>query len=237
MTEEAHRARWRRGAAQAPRTLGRRLREREARERTILRAASRLFLAKGIAAATMNDIAKACDLAKGPFTCTSGGKKRSHSPSCSRQPRICWRRSVVRSTVADRSPSSSSVSPSPTTDSSWPSLLLSLHVRHPSRELLRPGSRRTSGTVAGRGRSALRLLAGLIEQGVAEGALVVADPWATAVGLWSAITGIIVIPSQEVRRPLLGEVDLERLVLEAVRSLLRGIGSGRPMSRRKRGLI
>jgi AcrR family transcriptional regulator len=85
------------------------------------------------------------------------------------------------------------------------------------------------------GRSALRLVAGLLEQGVAEGTLVVADPWATAVGLWSAVTGIIVIPSQEARRPFVGEVDVERLVIEAVRSLLRGMRPEQPIGPHKGG--
>jgi len=46
-------------------TTARRQREREGRERAILLAARDLFLHKGISATTMDDVAAACELAKG----------------------------------------------------------------------------------------------------------------------------------------------------------------------------
>lgn len=82
------------------------------------------------------------------------------------------------------------------------------------------------------GRAALGLVADLVEQGVAQGDLVVADSWSTAVALWSAVTGVIVIPSQEVRRPFVGEVNVERLVVETVRLLLKGMRSVQSKNRR-----
>ena len=238
ITGQAHRARRRWRAEQTPRTLGRRLKEREARERAILRAASRLFLAKGIAAATMDDIAKACNLAKGTLYLYFTSKEE-----------IAF--ALLLQTTEDllAALSDSLGGGRPATEQ-----LERLALAYYRFFLAQPASFRYmfviphesySGRVADKlverwgaaGRTALGLVAGLLEQGVAEGDLVVADPWATAVGLWSAVTGIIVIPSQEVRRPFVGEVNVERLVVEAVRSLLRGMRPEQPVSPRKGGPI
>jgi hypothetical protein len=62
-----------------------------------------------------------------------------------------------------------------------------------------------------------------VERAGAAGELRVAEPWATAVALWSAVTGVIAIPSQEVRRPFIGDVDVEQLTIDSVRALLRGL--------------
>jgi AcrR family transcriptional regulator len=207
-----------------PDTSGRRRREREARERAILMAASQLFLANGIAATTMDDIARACDLAKGTLYLYFTSKEEIAFAlllQATEDLLVALRDSLDVTTPA-------------------PAQLERLALAYYRFFVAQPESFRYmfvvphesySGRVAAAlverwgatGRAALGLVAGLLEQGVADGDLVIADPWSTAVALWSAVTGVIVIPSQEVRRPFIGEVDVERLVLETVRSLLNGM--------------
>ncbi len=69
-------------------------------------------------------------------------------------------------------------------------------------------------------RAALSLTSDLLEQAAAQAGVRLEDSWSTAVALWSAVTGVIVIPSQEVRRPFVGDVDVEKMVLQTVRSFL-----------------
>ena len=199
-------------------------------------AARDLFLAGGIAATTMDDIARACDLAKGTLYLYFTSKDE-----------IAF--ALLLQTTEELA-----VALRDSLDAAAPAVdQLELLARAYYRFFVaQPESFRYMFVVphesyAGRvadglverwgaaGRVALGLVAALLEQGVAEGDLVVADPWSAAVALWSAITGVIVIPSQEVRRPFIGEVDVERLVVETVRSLLRGMRPTDGESRRKGG--
>jgi AcrR family transcriptional regulator len=208
---------------QVPATLNRRRREREARERAILIAARELFLAKGIAATTMDDIAAACELAKGTLYLYFSSKDE------------------IAFALLLQATDELLVALRDSLDASAPAVgqLEHLALAYYRFFAAQPESFRYmfivphesySGQVADEllerwaaaGQAALGLVAGLLEQGVAEGELAVTDIWSTAVALWSAVTGVIVIPSQEVRRPFIGDVDVERLVVETVRSL--GVG-------------
>lgn len=73
------------------------------------------------------------------------------------------------------------------------------------------------------GKAALGILAGLLNQAARESEIEIDDSWATAAMLWSAITGVIVIPSQKVREPFLGDLDLNFLVQMTIRTLLNGL--------------
>jgi AcrR family transcriptional regulator len=211
-------------APKASGTLDRRRRERKAREQAILGAASKLFLTRGIAAATMDDIARACDLAKGTLYLYFASKEEIAFALLLRSTEDLL--AVMRDSLDEPAPPTEQIE----------RLALAYYrffVAQPAsfRYMFVIPHESYSGRVAddlverwgAAGRAALGLVANLIEEGVAQGSLSVADPWSTAVGLWSAVTGIIVIPSQEVRRPFVGEVNVEQLVVETVRSLLRGM--------------
>lgn len=77
------------------------------------------------------------------------------------------------------------------------------------------------------GRVALGIVDRLLRQAKSEGHIEADDTWSTATALWSAVTGVIIIPSQEVRRPFLGDVSVEEMVKTTVDVLLAGMHPGR----------
>lgn len=205
-------------------TSARRQREREARARDILVAARGLFLANGIAATTMDDIARTCGLAKGTLYLHFASKDQ-----------IAFEL-LLQDTDALLAALRDSV------DSAAPAAIQMerLAVTYYRFYIAQPESFRYMFVIphesyAGRagdeslvrwaeaGRAALGLITGLLERAAAEDGLDVPDPWSAAVAMWSAITGVIVIPSQDVRRPFIGNVDVEQLVVETVRRLVRGM--------------
>ena len=201
-----------------------------------MRAASRLFLTKGIPATTVNDIARACHLAKGTLYLYFRSKEEIAFSLLLQSTEDLL--AALRNALDGTAPAAKQLE----------CLALAYYrffVSQPAsfRYMFVVPHESYSGRVADElverwgavGRAALGLVAALLEQGVDDGALVVTNPWATAVGLWSAVTGVIVIPSQEVRRPFVGRVDLERLVVETVRSLVKGMRPERPRSRCKGG--
>ncbi len=215
-------------------TATRRRREREARERAILAAARHLFLRNGIAATTMDDVARACELAKGTLYLYFSSKDE-----------IAF--AVLLEATEDLLAAlSASLEPdAPAVDQ-----LLRLAVAYYRHFQARPEAFRYmfalpheayAGRVsedllerwAAAGKAALSLVADLLRRANAAGDLDVDDPWSTAVALWSALTGVIVIPSEEVRQPFVGIVDVEALVLQTVQSLLGGLRPAEQQSRRK----
>jgi AcrR family transcriptional regulator len=213
-------------------TVTRRIRERDARREVILKTARGLFLKNGIAGTTMEDIARACELAKGTLYLYFRSKDEVAFAV------------LVRATDELLTAMRASLKPSlPAVDQ-----LTRLAVEYSRFYAAQPESFRYMFMVphesyAGRvsaelveqwgatGREALGIVAGLLRQAVSEGDLSVANPESTAVALWSAITGVIAIPSQEVRRPFLGDVNVEQLVIETVQSILRGLAQGRATER------
>ncbi len=77
------------------------------------------------------------------------------------------------------------------------------------------------------GQAALGIVDGLLRQAILEGDIEVHDTRSSAIALWSAVTGVIVIPSQEVRRPFLGKIDVEEMVRTTVDTLLAGMRPAR----------
>jgi hypothetical protein len=75
------------------------------------------------------------------------------------------------------------------------------------------------------GRLGVQVLADILQRGQEQGLIRPLDPWQTAVAFWSAVTGTIVIPSQEVRWVFLGRLDLEQLVLTTIQHFWEGITS------------
>lgn len=213
-------------------TITRRSRERDARREVILTTARGLFLKNGISGTTMDDVSRSCELAKGTLYLYFRSKDEVAFAV------------LLRATEELLAAMRASLKPTlPAVDQ-----LTGLAVEYCRFYAHQPESFRymfmvphesytgrvSAGLVerwAATGREALGIVAGLLQQGVEEGDLSVTDPRSTAVALWSAITGVIAIPSQQVRQPFVGDVDVEQLVVETVQSILRGLANGRATER------
>ncbi|MFQ5472565.1 MAG: TetR/AcrR family transcriptional regulator, partial [Dehalococcoidia bacterium] len=174
----------------------RRQREREARERAILTAARDLFLAKGIPATTVDDIARACDLAKGTIYLYFSSKDE-----------IAFAL-LIQTTDELLVDLQDSLDPSLPAVQQLERLALAYYrffIAQPQsfRYMFIVPHEPYSGHVAEAllerwavaGRAALGIVASLLERAAADGDLVVEDAWSTAVALWSAVTGVISIPT------------------------------------------
>ena len=210
--------------SQRSRTSGRRQRERAARAQDILVAARKLFLANGIAATTMDDVARACDLAKGTLYLYFASKDQIAFELLLQDTDALL--AALRDSVDSTAPAAVQLERLAATyyrfyiaqPESFRFMFVVPHESYAGR-----AGDESLVRWAEAGRAALGLIAGLLERAAAEDGLDVPDPWSAAVAMWSAITGVIVIPSQEVRRPFIGNVDVERLVVETVRRLVRGM--------------
>lgn len=205
----------------------RRAREREARRRSILEAARETFLAQGIAATTMDDIARRAELSKGALYLYFRSKDE-----------LCFALLLEASQAL--------------VDTIAGAVMPGLHPLEQLRQLAtayyrfylsqpdyfrfmfvlehQPYRGRVAEELLSEwsvmGRRGLAVLAGIIQRGQEQGLIRRVDPWQTAVAFWSAVTGLIVIPSQEVRWEFLGRLDLEQLVLSTIQNFWEGIAAG-----------
>jgi AcrR family transcriptional regulator len=214
----------RKGKDMEPDTKARREKESEDRKKAILEAAWDLFLYNGIAATSMNDIARTCRLAKGTLYLYFSSKDEIAftlllrttenllaALTAALDPNVSAKRQIERLAIA----------------------YYRFFLAQPEsfRYMFVVPHEAYSGKVADdivkrwgdTGKAALGLLDQLLQQGMAKEEFHVADTWSTAIALWSAVTGVIVIPSQKVRRPFLGQVNVEQMVLSTVRLLLKGL--------------
>ncbi|MCZ7534637.1 MAG: TetR/AcrR family transcriptional regulator [Acidimicrobiia bacterium] len=202
----------------------RRERRKAERREAILDAAQRLFTVRGLEATTMDDIARECDIAKGTLYLSFDSKDDIAFAVLSRalhELHETLRASVVdgRGTALER--------------------IQRIADAYYAFSVERPGAFRYLFLVphpdyAGRvtpevaeetellGFASLELLVGLLRQGVEEKSLALSDPWSAAVGMWSALTGVIVIPTRDAPSSLVG-VDHADLVRQMVQALLRGL--------------
>ena len=202
----------------------RRAREREARRRAILEAARDTFLEQGIAATTMDDIARRAELSKGALYLYFRSKDE-----------LCFALLLEASQAL--------------VDAIGRAVTPGLHPLEQLRQLAtayyrfylsqpdyfrfmfvlehQPYRGRVSEELLEKwsvmGRQGLAVLADIIQRGQEQGLIRPVDPWQTAVAFWSAVTGLIVIPSQEVRWEFLGQLDLEQLVLTTIQNFWEGI--------------
>ncbi len=212
--------------ARRPATQARRAREQAARKQAILDAARELFIRQGIAATTMDDIAAACELAKGTLY------KYFTSKDDVAFELLLEATDELVASLKD------TVDPAGTTTAqleqiaraycrffhaqpaAFRYMFIVPHESYPGR-VAAPLIERWAAS----GKAALSLVAGILRQGAEAGEFHIDDPWETAIAFWAAVTGVLVIPSQEVRRPFVGQVDIERLVLTTVRMLIAGLRS------------
>jgi AcrR family transcriptional regulator len=216
------------GRMNKPNTQLRRKREAEARRNSILEAARESFLSKGIAGTTMNDIARLCNLAKGTLYLYFASKEEIAFTllHMATEDLLTAMRSVLEHGV----PASDQLRRLAlayyrffeTQPESFRFMFVIPHESYSGKI-----SQDLIDCWGNTGRAALEILDELLRQAVFEGDIEVDDTWSTATALWSALTGVMVIPSQEVRRPFLGDISVEEMVKETVEFLLAGMRPAR----------
>ncbi len=205
-------------------TVARRLREAEARKQQILKAAWKCFLKKGISGTTMDEIAGASELGKGTLYIYFSGKEEIafalliratedllKTLQAALDPGISPRNQIRRFALAYYD-----------FFISQPEAFRYMFVI-PHDSYTGKISEELVNQWGNTGRTALAMLTGLLEKGKAEGDFEFQEAWPTAIALWSALTGVIAICSQDVRRPFLGDLELGKTVMQAVDLLLNGL--------------
>lgn len=206
------------------RTAARRHREAERRKQAICQAAWKCFLENGISGTSMEEIAASCELAKGTIYLYFSGKDE-----------IAFAL-LLQATEELLYSLQSALNPALPAMQQIEGLAVAYYqffVEQPEafRFMFVIPHDMYSGKIsedllirwAEAGKAALGILAGLLNQAARESEIEIDDSWATAAMLWSAITGVIVIPSQKVREPFLGDLDLNFLVQMTIRTLLNGL--------------
>ncbi|MBI4962254.1 MAG: TetR/AcrR family transcriptional regulator [Desulfomonile tiedjei] len=214
-----------------PNTQLRRKKEAEARRTSILEAARKSFLLKGIAGTTMNDIARMCNLAKGTLYLYFASKEEVAFAL------------LLRATENLLAALQDALEPRMRAIDQLHNLALAYYRFFeaqpesfrfmfviPHESYTGKISQDLIDRWGNTGQAALTIVDRLLRQAASEGDIEVDDTRSTATALWSAITGVIVIPSQEVRLPFLGEINVERMVRTTVDLFLAGMrptrGSG-----------
>jgi AcrR family transcriptional regulator len=206
------------------RTARRRIREKQARRQAILDAAGDAFLEQGISATTMEQIAARAELSKGAVYLYFSSKEE-----------LCLALLVEASRVfADVMRRARAVEAPPLDEiERLIDAYFDFYLRRPDYFRLlfviehQPfrgpvgDELRTEWTALGR--ECLEMLASVIARGTEQGVIRRCDPWITAVSLWTAVTGTIVLPGQEIRWDFLGHLDQRELVRSMVRNFFEGI--------------
>lgn len=193
-----------------------------------MEAARESFLSKGIAGTTMNDIAGMCNLAKGTLYLYFASKEEIaftllHAAT---EDLLTAMRSVLEAGVpAANQLRRLAVAYYRFFETQPEAFRFMFVIPHES----------YSGKISqdlidcwgNTGRAALGFVDALLRQATLEGDIEVDDTWSTATALWSALTGVMVIPSQEVRRPFQGDISVEEMVMKTVDFLLAGMRPAR----------
>ncbi len=213
-------------------TKQRRAREQEERKAAILQAAWDLFLERGISGTSMEDIARRCQLARGTLYLYFPSKDEIAFELLLQATEDLL---IALSTALDPS------LPAVQQIEKLAETYYRFYIAQPEafRYMFVIPHESYAGKVSedvlerwgATGKAALSVIASLLTQAQDEGDLEVGDPWATAITLWAAVTGLISIPSQKVRRPFLGEVDIETMLANLVRIIIAG---QRPEAARQR---
>jgi len=211
-----------------PNTRLRREKEAEARRTAIIEAAWVSFLSKGIAGTTMNDIARRCNLAKGTLYLYFTSKEEIAFTLLVRATEDLL--AALRDALEPRMRASDQVRKLgmayyrffETQPESFRFMFVIPHESY-SGKISQDLIDRWGNT----GREALGIVDGLLRQATLEGDIEVDNTWSAAIALWASITGVIVIPTQEVRRAFMGDVNAEEMVRTTVDALLAGMRPAR----------
>ena len=214
----------------------RRVREKQARRRSILDAAGAVFLEWGMHASTMDQIAERAELSKGAVYLYFSSKQE-----------LCLAllveasRRLVEALKAVHQPTAPPFKQLERLIDAY----YGFYVRRPDYFRLlfvvehQPYGSRVADELRAEwtalGKEALEMLAGVIDQGIKQGAIRRCDPWTTAVSLWASVTGVIVLPAQEIRAGFVGHLSQEELVRATLRIFWRGMESASSASERDSG--
>ncbi len=213
-------------------TQQRRAREQEQRKAAILEAAWDLFLDAGISGTSMEDIARRCQLARGTLYLYFQSKDEIAFELLLR---------ATEDLLVDLSAALDPALPAVKQIEKVALTYYRFYIAQP--EAFRYMFVIPHDSYAGKvsedvlerwgttGKAALTVIASLLSQAQAEGDLEVDDPWSTAITLWAAVTGVISIPSQKVRRPFLGEVDIEQMLARLIRIIIAGQRPAKPVKK------
>jgi len=205
-------------------TARRRMREKVARRQSILDAAGSLFLEQGVSATTMDQIAERAELSKGAVYLYFSSKEE-----------LCLALLVEASQVFTDEMKQSRIAGAPPLEELEQLIqaYYDFYRRRPDyfRLLFVIEHQPYRGPVADElrarwtalGKEGLEMLADVIERGVAQGAIRPCDSWTTAVSLWAAVTGALVLSGQEIRWGFLGQLSQEDLVRSSLQAFLTGI--------------
>jgi AcrR family transcriptional regulator len=206
------------------RTAQRRMREREARRQSILDAAGDVFLEQGISTTTVDQIAERAELSKGGIYLYFKSKEE-----------LCLALLVEASRVFVHEMKQARTLDAPPLEQLQQLIqaYFDFYLRRPTYFRLlfviehQPYRGRVADALRAEwnalGKEGLEMLASVIQKGIEQGAIRPCDPWTTAVSLWTAVTGVIVLPAQEIRWDFLGHLDQQELLRSTVRNFLTGI--------------
>lgn len=202
----------------------RRAREKEARRQSILDAAAAVFLDRGISATTMDQIAERAELSKAAVYLYFSSKEE-----------LCLALLVHASRPLNDTLEAARDPAAPLFEQLL-QLIRAYYAFYRQRpdyfrlifvlEHPRNGGKVADGLRAewtALGREGIQILADVIATGIKQGVIRRCDPWKTAVAFWAALTGVIVLPAQEIRWDFLGHLDQEELLLSTAQNFWTGI--------------
>ncbi len=212
------------------------MREKEARRQSILDAAGAVFLEWGMHASTMDQIAERAELSKGAVYLYFSSKQE-----------LCLAllveasRRLVEALKAAHQPAAPPFRQLERLIDAYYGFYvrrpdyfrLLFVVEHPPYRSRVADELRSEWTALGK--EALDLLVGVIEHGIKQGAIRRCNPWTTAVSLWASVTGVIVLPAQEIRAGFVGHLSQEELVRATLRTFWRGIEGANSSGERDSG--
>lgn len=202
-------------------TSERRAREKEQRKQEILEAARKVFSSKGIAEATVEDVAAAAELGKGTIYLYFSSKEEILAHL------LLEGFDILLGKLTEAYAPTQSLSPAERLHRlTWAYLqffkenpfYFRLMVAFDRGRLHEKIPSELGEEIKAKNQEALQWVARAVNDGIQKGLFRPCDPWLTAAALWASIHGVIVLMSIPFRRELLG-FSLEQMA-EAVSLLL-----------------
>ncbi len=206
-------------------TSERRAREKEQRRQDILEAARKVFSSRGIAEATVEDVAAAAELGKGTIYLYFSSKEEILAHLL-----LEGFDTLLRSLAEAYAPREELSPVERLRRLTWAYLqffkdnpfyfrLMVAFDRGRLHEKIPP---ELGEEIKAKNQEALQWVARAVNEGIQKGFFRPCDPWLTAAAMWASIHGVIVLMSIPFRRELLG-FSLEQMAEAASQLLLKGI--------------
>ncbi len=206
-------------------TSERRAREKEHRRQEILEAARKVFSSKGIAEATVDDVAAFAELSKGTIYLYFSSKEEILAHL------LLEGLDILLRGLTEAYASREEISPVERLGRLTRAYLnffkenpfyFRLMVAFDRGRLHEKVSPELGEEIKARNHEALQLVAKTIHEGIQKGLFRPCDPWLTAAVLWASIHGVVILMSIPFRRELLG-FSLEQMAEAASLLLLKGL--------------